>query len=327
MSSPRPTVLLTGSTGVVGAALLPALAARYEVIALVHRRRPGGGVTCVEGDLTVESLGLEDGPRRELAERVDVIVHCAALTDFAPADLTAFDDVNAEGTRRVLRLAEEADAPVVLLSSAAAAMDVTEDDLAARGLRAYGRSKRRAEEVAAASGLRVAVVRTALIFAARDAPAPPARQFPHTFLDALLRGRTGGVPVEPDRWCDVIPMETLVDYLTALTAAQLRGDTGAPGLHWVTAGPARLTAADMARACVKVLTEAGRPPTEPLLSAPAVARARSHGMARLAQIGFQPPQQAPLPCDLERLLPAQLTRATVLEALEHNVRQCAPRAR
>lgn len=40
---------------------------------------------------------------RELAHRIDAIVHCAALTDFAPPDLNSFTDVNVEGTRRILR--------------------------------------------------------------------------------------------------------------------------------------------------------------------------------------------------------------------------------
>ncbi|MEV6048354.1 SDR family oxidoreductase [Streptomyces xanthochromogenes] len=323
MNRSRPTVLLTGSTGVIGSALLPSLAARYEVLALVHRRRPVG-VACVEGDLTVDGLGLSESEWSELAGRIDSIVHCGALTDFAAPDLRAFADINVEGTRRILQLAQDADVPVVLLSSASAVMDVTEDDLAARNLRAYGRSKRRAEELAIDSGLHIAMVRTALIFAERAAVAPPVRQFPHTLFDILLRGRTGGLPVQPDHWCDIVPMETLVAYLTALTEVQLRGDAAlTSGVHWVTAGPARLTAADVADACAKVLTDAGRPPKEPLLSPPAVVRTRSHGLARLAQLGFQPPERAPLPCDLVRLLPAQLDRDAVLEALEHNIRLCA----
>ena len=324
MTSSRPTVLLTGSTGVIGTSLLPALAARYDITALVHRRRPQGATTCVQADLTAEGLGLSEHQRRELAAGIDVVVHCAALTDFAPPDLADFEDVNVDGTRRILELAEDAQVPVVLLSSAAAALELAEDDLAARCLNAYGRSKLRAEELAAHSTQPVAVVRTALLFAARGATSTPHHQFPHALFDTLLRGRTGGLPVNPDHWCDIIPMETLVEYVTALTEAQLRRDPAAPGLHWVTAGPARLTAADLERACLAFLDEAGRPATGPLLAAPTTARTRSHGIARLAQLGFQPPEQSSLPSHLDRLLPTQLTRATVLDSLDHNVRRCAP---
>ncbi|MGW8783944.1 SDR family oxidoreductase [Streptomyces sp. NPDC055796] len=322
----RPTVLLTGSTGVIGTHLLPALATDHEVTALVRHRRPPQGTTCVQGDLNAEDLALSSRHRRELAARTDVIVHCAALTDFAPPDMAAFDAVNAEGTRRILELADDARAPVILLSSAAAAFEVTGDDLAARSLRAYSHSKRRAEELAAHCNQPVAIVRTALLFAARNAPAAPRRQFPHTLFDALLRGRPGGLPLPREHWCDITPMETLIAYLTALTETHVRGDAASVGIHWATAGPARLTAADVEDACTRFLDEAGHHSPYPLLSPPSPARPRTHGMARLAQLGFQSPEQPCLPSHLDRLLPTQLTRKETLDALAHNIRLCAATA-
>ncbi|MFE1552733.1 SDR family oxidoreductase [Streptomyces sp. NPDC058718] len=324
MTAARPTVLLTGSTGVIGANLLPALAARHDVTALVYRRRPEGATTCVQADLTVDGLGLSVRRRTELAAGIDVIVHCGGLTDFAPRDHSAFDNVNADGTRRILELAEEARVPVVLLSSAAAAFEVPGDDLAARSMRAYGQSKRRAEELATHCSQPVAIVRTALLFAARSAPTAPRHQFPHALFTALLQARPGGLPLQRDHWADILPMETLVDYVTALTEAQIRGDATAPGLHWVTAGPARLTAADLERACIDFLKEAGRPASGPLLAEPATPQPRVRGMARVAQIGFLPPDQPDMPSHLNRLLPTQVTRTDVLQALAHNVRRCAP---
>ncbi|WP_405658312.1 SDR family oxidoreductase [Streptomyces sp. NBC_01166] len=324
MTAARPTVLLTGSTGVIGANLLPALAVRHHVTALVHRRRPEGATTFVQADLTADGLGLSTSQRRELAAGIDAIVHCGGLTDFAPRDHTAFDNVNADGTRRILELAEHARVPVVLLSSASAAFEVPGDDLAARSMRAYGQSKRRAEELATHCSQPVAIVRTALLFAARSAPTAPRHQFPHALFTALLQARPGGLPVQPDHWTDILPMETLVDYVTALTEAQIRGDATAPGLHWVTAGPARLTAADLERACIDFLKEAGRPARGPLLADPTAPQPRTHGMARVAQLGFLPPDHPDMPTHLRRLLPTQVTRTDVLEALCHNVRRCAP---
>ncbi|MEV7524361.1 SDR family oxidoreductase [Streptomyces sp. NPDC091371] len=323
MHPSRSTVLLTGSTGVIGTSLLPALAARHDVTALVRNRKPDGPAACVEGDLTAEGLGMSTSERRELAAEIDIIVHCAGLTGMAPPDPTAFDTVNVEGTRSILHLAEEARVPVLLLSSAAAAFQVPGEDLTARCMRAYSSSKRRAEELAAHCSQPVAVVRPALLFAARNATTAPLHQFPHALIAALLQGRAGGLPVNPDHWCDVLPIELLVDYLTALTDALLRGDSSAATLHWVTAGQARLTAADMERACLDYLTETGRPPTGPLLAPPVASRPRSHGMARIAQLGFQPPEHPALPCHLDRLLPGQLTRQNALEALARSVRLCA----
>ncbi|MEU9786753.1 SDR family oxidoreductase [Streptomyces phaeochromogenes] len=324
MTAARPTVLLTGSTGVIGANLLPALAVRHDVTAFVHRRLPEGATACVQADLTADGLGLSSSRRRELAAGIDVIVHCGGLTDFAPRDRNAFDNVNAEGTRRILELAEDARVPVVLLSSASAAFDIPGDDLAARSMRAYGQSKRRGEDLAAQCSQPVAIVRTALLFAARNALTAPRHQFPHALFTAMLQARPGSLPVQPDHWTDILPMETLVDYVTALTEAQICGNATAPGLHWVTAGPARLTAADLEQACIDFLNEAGRPATGPLLANPSSSQPRARGMARVAQIGFLPPSQPDMPSHLTRLLPTQVTRPEVLKALAHNVRRCAP---
>ncbi|MFI8275534.1 SDR family oxidoreductase [Streptomyces sp. NPDC085929] len=324
MTASPPTVLLTGSTGVIGASLLTALTAHYEVTALVRNRRPEAATTCVHGDVTAEKLGLDSGRYRDLAAGIDVIVHCAGLTSFV-SDLTAFDNVNAGGTRRILELAEEAKAPVVLISSAAAAREFPGDDLPAQNMRAYGHSKLRAEELAAQCGQPVAIVRPALLFAAHKGTAVPQHQFPHLLFTALLQGQpASGLPVTPDHWCDILPMESLSDYVTALTEAQLRGDATAPGLHWATAGPARLTAADVERACLDFLRAAGRPLPSSLLAAPGASQLRTHGMARLVQLGFLRPEQPAFPTHLSRLLPTQPTRADVLDALAHNIRRCAP---
>lgn len=317
----RSTVLLTGATGVVGSRLITALAGRHRVTALVHRRKPAGAHTCVSGDLTAERLGLDDGHYRDLAERTDVIVHCAGQTDFAQHGLRFFEQVNAEGTHRIMELARVAGAPVLLLSSVAAAMDIEGEDLTARGLRAYSDSKRGAEEAVAGTHP-VAVVRCPALLAPRDRAQAPAHQFPHIWFRALLRGQGRHLPVSPDHWCDVLPLETLVAYLSALTDALLRGDPDAFKLHWAMAGPARLTAGELAEACASVLTEQGLPPGEPIL-ADTAGRARFSAMGRLAQITFQAPHQPPYPSDLNGLLPEPLTRTTVLESLTHNLRLTA----
>jgi nucleoside-diphosphate-sugar epimerase len=69
-------VLLTGSTGFVGRHLLPALAARHEVVALV-RRRPADDLANVEwvtGDLETLDAGT-------LPEGVEAVIHEASRID------------------------------------------------------------------------------------------------------------------------------------------------------------------------------------------------------------------------------------------------------
>src|SRR6185369_2871153 len=97
-------VLLTGSTGFLGAHLLSDLlaATSARVWCLVrandaaHARRriagaaaryelpapPGERVVPLPGDLTLPRLGLSPGDFRELAERTDVIYHAGAAVNF-----------------------------------------------------------------------------------------------------------------------------------------------------------------------------------------------------------------------------------------------------
>lgn len=77
------TIVLTGAAGALERALLAELAGR-PVIALTHREL----VAAVESlgcDITQPRLGLDPAAYRELADRADVIIHCAARTDFKVA--------------------------------------------------------------------------------------------------------------------------------------------------------------------------------------------------------------------------------------------------
>lgn len=321
VSDTRSRVLLTGATGVVGSRLITALTDRHHVSALVHRREPDGAHTRVPGDLTAHRLGLDRSRYQDLAARTDVIVHCAGQTDFAAHGQDTFDAVNADGTSQIMDLARAAGAPVLLLSSVAATWAIEGEDLTARGLRAYGQSKRRAEEATAGSHP-VAVVRCPALLAPHDATRVPSHQFPHIWFRALLRGQGRHLPLSPDHWCDVVPLEILVAYLSALTDVLLRGETDAHRLHWAMAGPARLTAGELASSCTDFLTRAGLPAGDPVLADPA-APARFTGMGRLAQLSFQAPGLPPYPSDLDRLLPQALTRDVILDALTHNLRLAA----
>ena len=76
-------VLMTGASGVVGSALLPRLH-RHRVVALTHATPVGGRQ--VRGDLTRAGSGWTPATYRRLLDRVDVVVHAAAVTDFAAGE-------------------------------------------------------------------------------------------------------------------------------------------------------------------------------------------------------------------------------------------------
>jgi thioester reductase-like protein len=107
----RDTILLTGSTGVIGRALVPLLAERRDVEHVYALMRGGGEVANLEkvkavpGDIAAgERLGLSDQQFEEISENVTVIIHAAADTRFS-ASLSQLQAANVDGTQNVLDFA------------------------------------------------------------------------------------------------------------------------------------------------------------------------------------------------------------------------------
>ena len=113
----RQTVLLTGASGVVGQALLERLS-DVNIICLVHNTAiPDPGIVSIRGDITQSRLGLAAAAYRELAEGVDAVIHCAAVTDFYKAD-GSLEATNIDGTVNVAKFALAADAVMYHVSTA-----------------------------------------------------------------------------------------------------------------------------------------------------------------------------------------------------------------
>lgn len=105
------TILITGATGMVGQALAPLLACRNdvdEILALVHRSEYQPWcekVKPVLGDVTAgPQLGTSVEVSREISDRITVIVHAAAGTQFS-APLDEARAINLQGTKNVLAFA------------------------------------------------------------------------------------------------------------------------------------------------------------------------------------------------------------------------------
>lgn len=123
-----PGVLLTGATGFLGGEILARLLKRGDrhvyaliradgddqadarlretILSLLGSIDPWSRrVTAVAADLQVSGLGLDEARREWLAERVSLVIHAAATVSFE-LGLEESRQINVEGTRRVLDLAE-----------------------------------------------------------------------------------------------------------------------------------------------------------------------------------------------------------------------------
>ncbi|MBV9022255.1 MAG: amino acid adenylation domain-containing protein [Streptomycetaceae bacterium] len=188
-------VLLTGTSGFVGAFLLDRLLcrtgarvhcpvrsrdrahARQKVMRNLARfglatAEAADRIVCFPADLAEPELGMEPGRADELTDTLDLVVHAAAQVNFL-YPYEALRRANVEGTRQLIRLASGRRVPVHFLSTIAvlagfgtAGVRHVDEDLALnhadRLTMGYAESKWVAEEVlrgAANQGLPVAVYR------------------------------------------------------------------------------------------------------------------------------------------------------------------------
>ncbi|MFF2118556.1 SDR family oxidoreductase [Kitasatospora sp. NPDC058184] len=232
-----PVVLLTGASGVVGQAVLERLTDR-TVVCLTHRKPVSGSrVVGLRGDLTRPYLGLDRTVYEDLADRVDAVVHCAAVTGFS-VDAGPTNDLNVRGSAAVLAFARRAGATLQHVSTAFVARhDLARDGGGGARPEVYLDSKRLAERAVLDSDVAANVIRPSVVIG--DAVTGRISQFQglHAIAGALLRGALPMLPLQPDARIDFVPQDLVADVIVGLVRA---GTTG--GEYWVTGGEAAPTA-------------------------------------------------------------------------------------
>lgn len=251
-------VLVTGATGVVGSALLPQLEGR-DVLCLQHREGipPRPGVEVVVGDITRPRLGLDAAAYAALADRVEVVVHSAAITDFTEARETVFA-VNVDGTANVLALARDAGARHLQVSTAFVTVH-NETEAGWVSARHYLDSKRAGEELVLAAD-DAHVLRPSVVIG--DSATGVAAHFQgyHQMVRSVLRETMPIFVVDEDTRLDFVPS----DVVAAVLAAAV--DAPPPGREtWVTAGADAWLVKDVVAVLLDVAERAGRPVAAPRL--------------------------------------------------------------
>ncbi len=195
-------VFLTGATGFIGGHVLDALLdAGYSVRALV--RTPGRlhmrpGVTEVVGDVT------RSGHLVEAMSGCRLLVHCAALYSFSPAQRARMNATNAAGTAGMLAAARIAGIERAVVTSSSATVGparrgrpATEADHAGQhGRSAYHDSKIAAERAALAARVPAVLILPTAPVGARDAKPTPTGVALLTFLRGrVLASVDGGINI------------------------------------------------------------------------------------------------------------------------------------
>jgi thioester reductase-like protein len=261
-------VLLTGSTGFVGMEILARYLERTDrpVIAPVRARdeaeatsRLRATAACLFGDedafadrlvalpadIEQPGLGLDQATRESVASQVTDIVHSAASVSFTlPLDRSR--EINVEGTRRMLELAELCEKRAGLehfsyISTAYVAGthkgEFGENQLdVGQGFRnPYEQSKFEAERlVRAADGrLPIQIFRPSIVVGERTTGWTPAFNVLYSPLKAFVRGSLPALPARRSAPVDVVPVDYVADAVFELAGDPVNGTS----TYHLVAGP------------------------------------------------------------------------------------------
>ncbi|MFE6311999.1 SDR family oxidoreductase [Streptomyces rochei] len=258
----RPTLLLTGGSGVLGRALIDELAPDFDLLCL-RRNTPlrDPRVREIQGDLVAPRLGLSPLAWHELALEVDVVLHSAAETNWRtpPEDIVR---TNLRGTGAMLDLAARADAPLYLVSTAFVANTPTEEDHRRfPGAAAYLDSKARAERMTRDAGVPGAIVRPSVVMGDSVTGRIAGQQGLTKTIGSMILGQVPVLPGAPDARIDMVPQ----DHVARAVGDLVRGGVG-DGEYWLTAGKDAIELREFADVCADVAERHGLPrPQRPRL--------------------------------------------------------------
>lgn len=252
------TILITGSSGVLGHAIAAELSAHHDVICLRHRKATDlPGVREIAADLTMPGLGLSAADR-DAVNAADVIVHCAATTSFIN-DRVRMSSVNVSGTERVLDLACATGAKLMHVSTAFVARHRPEsaaEELLVRGPAAYVESKVSGENLVRDAGLGALTVRPSVVIGDSRTGAIRRAQGLHALCGAVMRSQVPLLGIKLSSFVDFVPQDHVARAVARLV------DGGVPsGEIWLTAGENAVTAGDVINTAIAVGSDAGMRPS------------------------------------------------------------------
>ncbi|AEW97959.1 MULTISPECIES: SDR family oxidoreductase [Streptomycetaceae] len=266
----RPTLLLTGGSGVLGRALIDELVRDFDLVCLRHHRPLADPrVREVGADLVAPGLGLTARERYQLATEVDVVLHSAAQTNWRtpPEDIW---HTNTQGTAGLLELAARADAPFYYMSTAFVASELGQEDRERfPGAAAYLASKTAAEQMVRDSGQPGAILRPSVVMGDSGTGRIAGQQGLTKALGAIVLGQVPVLPGAPEARVDMVPQ----DFVARATGDLVRaGVTG--GEYWLTAGKEAPLLREVVEVCQEFAVDNGlpKPPSPRLIPVEAVHR-------------------------------------------------------
>jgi thioester reductase-like protein len=221
-----------------------------SVLALTHRRPAGAGALSVPGSLTETRLGLSASTYAELVNRVDAVVHSAAVTSFNRDD-GSLEATNVGGTRQILEFAAAADVPLYHVSTAY--LHARADGERGRTAVRYAASKREAEALVRASGVEHVILRPSIVIGDSRTGEITAFQGLYQVARALFDGLLPLIPFDPTWPVDFVPLDVVADAISAVVSTQVTS-----GEFWISAGERALTLREALETGIQLAAEFDR---------------------------------------------------------------------
>ena len=196
---------------------------------LVHRSPVSGpNAATALGDVAERRLGLAEEAYEELAAKVDVVIHCAAITDFNRGD-GSLEATNIAGTQNVAAFVAAANAVLYHVSTAFVHTKVAGD----RGRTAigYAWSKCAAEEVVRSSGVPHVILRPSVVIGDSATGEIAAFQGVHQVVAGLFAGLVPMIPFDPGWPIDFVPADVVADAIACVVENRV-----SEGEFWISAG-------------------------------------------------------------------------------------------
>ena len=253
-----PTILITGGTGLVGAAICEsmqdqtvlslsrngaentrkstsaasAFGGDYGHVGRVVDSVGMDGVGHVIGDVTAPLLGMEQKAYEELAEKVDVVIHSAGVTDFT-THRRITTKLHVDGTRTMVEFAERAGAPLYHISTAYVEAQGT--SVRGRwGAEIYIDTKRQAESIVSESDALAAIIRPSIVWGNTSDGWTPSFQGLHRLVGMMLENEMPLLPFVAQTRVDFLPRDVVGRITSQLVRDGFRGE------YWLSAGPRAL---------------------------------------------------------------------------------------
>jgi nucleoside-diphosphate-sugar epimerase len=258
MTTHMPTMLLTGASGVLGRALIDELSHDFHIVCLRNRKHIADArVSEFEGSLDSPTLGLFQRDYANLTQRVDIVVHAAAATNWK-VEPEYIRETNVGGTRTMLTFARHAEARLFYVSTAFVANPPQPEGGRYVGARTYIDSKIEAEQLTRESEAPCVILRPSVVIGDSRDGRMAAFQGLHRIAGLIARGQVPLIACAADALTDTVPQ----DVVAAATGKLIRNDVSA-GEFWLTAGESAMTAGDIVAASLRLGRDLGLDPHEP----------------------------------------------------------------